>query len=149
MSFGFTPVRNEEIYLPDGRRMNVAEMQAARAVEEYDPSLVLGQLHGQWTVFVRNGPRETGGMPFPVLGLGHELPHPEQITAKLHRSDTRRHGGEIAKRVDRQNQEHIKRVRAKADQGAGEVAEHYDWAMHAMKQHPTPRIFVPGDKSGE
>lgn len=141
---GFTQVRNEEIYLPDGRRMNVYELQAARVIEEYDPSLILGQLHNQWTVFLRNGPVE--GYPFPVLGLGHELPSPEQIQRRLHDADTRRHGGKIAQRVDRANEEKKREARRRSDQAAGETAEAFDTAAHLMKQHPTPRIFVPGRK---
>jgi hypothetical protein len=141
-NLGLQQVRNEEIYLPDGRVMNVVELQAARAVEAYDSSLILGQLHGQWTVFVRNGPIE--GNPFPVLGLGFELPSPDEITRKLHTSDTRRHGGKIAERVDRQNRERQRQRRAAGDQKVGEVAETYDTALRLMKQHPTPRIFVPG-----
>jgi hypothetical protein len=139
---GMTQVRSEEIFLPDGTRMNISEVQAARAVEAYDESLVLGQLHDQWTVFVRNGPIE--GNPFPVLGLGFELPHPDEITRRLHVSDTKRHGGAIAQRVDRQNREKQRQLRAAADDKVGEVAETIDIGHHLMKSHPTPRIFVPG-----
>lgn len=139
---GLTPVRSEEIHLPDGRRLNIGEAQAARIVEEYDPALVLGQLHGQWTVFVRNGPIE--GNPFPVLGLGHELPSPDQIQRKLYQSDTQRHGGKIAERVDRINAEKQRDARRKGDEGAGETAAYFDWAARQMGVHPEPRIFVPG-----
>lgn len=140
---GLTPIQNDAIYLPNGQRMNIHELQAARAVEQYDESLVLGQLEGQWTVFVRTGPIE--GQPFPVLGLGFELPSPDLITRRLHQADTKRHGGEIAVRVDRVNAERLRDIRRKGDEGAGETAEMFDTGLHLMKQHPTPRIFVPGD----
>ena len=139
---GFEPVHNDSIWLPSGQTYRIHELQAARAVEEYDASLILGQLNGQWTVFLRNGP--TQGQPFPVLGLGHELPTPEVIKAKLYRADTQKHGGKIAQRVDRQNREAQKVLRAKADDAAGETAEYFDIAHRIKKTHPTPRIFVPG-----
>lgn len=141
---GLTPVHNDQIVMPNGSSYRIAEVQAARVVEEYDASLILGQLDGQWTVFLRNGPIE--GQPFPVLGLGPELPSPDLIQRRLHQADTRRHGGKIAERADRVNQQKIREARRKGDEGAGETAEAFDWAMHAKKQHPTPRIFVPGGK---
>lgn len=138
----FQPVHNDSIYLPNGTRLNIRESQAARAVEEYDSSLILGQLHGQWTVFLRNGPME--GNPFPVLGLGHELPTPEQIKKRLYAADTKRHGGKIALKVDRQNEAAKRALRKKADEGVGAAVEAFDWGLRAQGVHPHPRIFVPG-----
>jgi hypothetical protein len=137
----FQPVHNDSIYMPNGARMSVRELQAARAVEEYDGSLILGQLHGEWTVFLRNGPIE--GNPFPVLGLGHELPAPEEVKKRLHDADTKRHGGKIATKVDRMNEERKRALCKQADDGVGATVEAFDWGLRKEGVHPHPRIYVP------
>ena len=137
----FQPVHADRIFLPNGNSYSVREIQAARAVEEYDGSLVLGQLDGQWTVFLRNGPE---GNPFPVLGLGYELPAPEAIKKRMYEADTKRHGGQIAQRVDRQNEARKRAFRKHADDGVGAAVEAFDFGLRKQGAHPFPRIFVPG-----
>jgi hypothetical protein len=65
-----------------------------QAVEEYDEDLTIARHEqtGEWVILLKRGPE---GRPFPVFGLGPELPSPEAIKQKLYEGDVRRHGGRI------------------------------------------------------
>jgi hypothetical protein len=137
----FQPVHNDQIVMPNGNSYSVREMQAARAVEEYDSSFILGQLNGTWTVFLRNGPIE--GNPFPIFALGNELPAPEEIKRRMYHADTKRHGGKIAAKVDRVNEQRKRELRKKADEGVAQTVEAFDFGLRAKGVHPFPKIYVP------
>jgi hypothetical protein len=143
MSTLFVPNEPGSIYIPGRGKLSFSELAAAKAVEEYDADLVLGQRNdtSEWVVFIKNGP--INGEPFPVLGLGFELPAPEKIKEKLYRADTKRHGGKIVEAVERHNERLRKEYRDRASDGAGQAAEAFEWAHRQMGSHPNPRIFVP------
>lgn len=141
MSTIITP-GGDSIWLPGSGLVPIHVRQAMQAVEEYDAELELGQdtRNGQWVVLLSRGPE---GRPFPVLGLGYELPAPEEIKRRLYMADTRRRGREIVADVVRANSRRQKELRDATHERGGEVAEAVDTAFHLMKRHPRPRIFVP------
>lgn len=116
---------------------------AMKAIEEYDHELTLGldNRTGNYVVLLDS---ELLGRSHPVLDLGPELPGHDEIKRKLYMSDTRRRGAKIVADVERANEKARARMSAETHEGAGEVAEAMDVALHKMKRHPTPRIFVPG-----
>lgn len=132
---------SESIWLPGAGELRWDEMAAAKAVEEYDPDLTLGQIKdtGQWAVFLRRA----DGSPFPVFGLGHELPGPDEIKRRLYHADVRRNGNAIVDQLERQQREEEKRLNDISSDGAGMVAEAIDSHMRAEGKHPFPRIYVP------
>jgi hypothetical protein len=135
----------DELWVPGYGNVPVGMSAAAQAVREYDPDLAIGQdeRNGDYVVLLKRGP---GGTAFPVLGLGPQLPAPEEIKRRLHRADTRRRGREIVASIERNNERQRQRLRAEAHEAGGEVAETMDTALHLMKRHPVPRIFVPSGK---
>ena len=134
-----------QLWLP-GEGLVPPDVRAARqAVREYDEDLTLGRHEhtGDWVVLLKRGPE---GRPFPVFGLGVELPPPEQIKKKLSDSDVRRNGARITEQIVRRKELHDKEVRRQAEEGSGEAAEAVSWAHRQMGSHPSPRIFVPDSK---
>lgn len=133
------------IWIPGAGLVPIHVRSAMKAVEEYDADLKLArdEVADQWVVMLKNGPE---GRPFPVLGLGYELPAPEEIKRRLYMADTRRRGREIVAEIERRNEARRQELRAKAHDAGGEVAEAMDTALHLMKRHPVPRIFVPSGK---
>ena len=115
--------------------------QAQQALREYDPDLSLGRDGEQWVVILNRTDR-----PFPVLGLGFELPAPEEIKRRLYQGDTRRRGHVIAKEIDAHNESIKKAKRDAVADGAREFADALDTARHIKKTHQAPRIFVPSGK---
>lgn len=136
---------SKNIWVPGAGLVPLHIRQAQKAIEEYDADLRLARDEengGQWVVLLRG----EGGQEYPVLGLGYELPNPEQIKARLYKADTRRRGREIVRDIMRAQERAQAAARYETHQAAGEVAEAMDAALHVMKRHPTPRIFVPGGK---
>lgn len=105
---------------------------ASKAVKQYDERLVLGQhqVSGEWVIFVEKGPLD--GAPFPVLGLGRELPHADEITKRLFQSDTRRHGDTILREMNRRNEDRRKALDKPADDATGILAEGVESFLHAQ-----------------
>ena len=117
-----------------------------QAVSEYDADLSLARdenAGGQWVILLKSGPE---GRPFPVLGLGYELPAPEAIKKKLYMSDTRRRGREIVADIQRNNDSIQARSREKLSEAGSEVAEVIEWALRKKGQIPDSKIFVPSGK---
>lgn len=119
--------------------------QAQRAVAEYDQDLTVAQntQTGEWVIMLKRGP---DGRPFPVFGLGHELPAPEALKKKLYEGDVRRHGGRIAEKLERHAENVRRQQRAEAQAATEEVAEAFLWAARKDGKANIPRVFVPGDK---
>ena len=133
---------SESIWLPGRGELRFNELQAARAVEEYDPDLTLGQIQdtGQWAVFL---PR-IDGSPFPVLGLGRELPSPDRIKEILFKSDVRRNGRAILAEMEAHQERSDKEFSDKADEATELVAEAIASNMQAEGTHPYPTIHMGG-----
>jgi len=131
------------LWLPGLGDTGTDELAAARAVEAYDPDLVLGQQpDGQWAVFLRQGTKESGGQPFAVFGLGFQLPGYDEIQRKLYEHDVRRNGKELLDQLDRVYEREQAAVAAKTDEASMEVAEAISSNMHGNGVHPFPRVFV-------
>jgi hypothetical protein len=140
-----TDLSAAQLWLP-GQGLVPAHMrQAQQTVEEYDPDLTIGRHEqtGEWVILLKRGPE---GRPFPVFGLGIELPAPEQIKRRLFQSDVRRNGAEIVMQIRRKKEMAEKESRALASDAAGQAAEGFDWAFRKEGKHPSPRIFVPTSK---
>lgn len=135
-----------EIWTPGWGLVPAHIRSAQKAVEEYDVDMSIGrdEANGNWVVMLARGPE---GRPFPVLGLGTELPNPDEIKRRLYMSDVRKRGREIVADIERHNESIRRADRAKTHDAAGEVAEAMDTSLHLMKRHPVPRIFVPSGKA--
>ena len=137
------------LWLPGVGTTTSNEREAAKALHEYDPDLVLGQdkSTGQWVVCLRNGPYSSE--PFPVLGLGFDLPDRAEIQRRLHQADTRRQGDKIVKAVMRRQEDAVNAQRHEAGEKTGVLAEHLEHGFRKQDAHPSPRVFLPAGISRE
>lgn len=131
-----------DIWLPNVGHVPAHIRTAQTAVEAYDSRLELGfdERNKTWVVLWKDGP---DGAPFPVLGLGKELPGYEEIQRLLYTGDTVRRGGEVVKDVIRRNEKRKAEGRAELSDRAGEVAEVLEHAFRRMGKTSYNRIFVP------
>ena len=139
-----------KIIVPGRGMMPVGYMTAAKAVEDYDPELILGfnEATTAWVVYKR---RNDGFMQ-PVLGLGRgsEPPSREAITEKLYKADVRRNGARIVDQIERRNARIQQEARAQASEAAGEFAEYLAAGYRKEGFNPFPQVFIPkGVKSVE
>jgi hypothetical protein len=127
------------LWIPGRGELALDERAAARAVEEYDADLMLGQDRrtGDWVVLIKRDP------PYPVYGLGPRLPSPDEIKRQLYTADVRRHGGKIVEGLERVNSQLRKELRDRASDSTGEAAEALEWGFRKLGAHPFPRIFIP------
>ena len=135
-----------DIVLPSGVVVPVGSVNASKAVEDYDPDLMLGRNEqtGDWHVFIKKGPHN--GEPFPVMYLGPELPPYDRIQELLYKNDVRRHGAKIVDAIERRKADERRRLEKQHEEENAEVAEHIEWGLRQMGAHPNPRIFVPSEK---
>lgn len=132
-----------DLWLPAGARALPLDVRTAQeAVETYDDRLELGydERNGNWVVLWKDGP---DGAPFPIMGLGRELPGYEEIQRRLYMGDTVRRGGEVIQGVIRRNEERKKAAAAEHSERAGEVAEALEYAFRRMGKTSYSRVFVP------
>lgn len=132
-----------DIWLPAGARALPLDVRTAQeAVETYDSRLELGydERNGNWVVLWKDGP---DGAPFPVMGLGRELPGYEEIQRRLYMGDTVRRGGKVVEDVTRRNEARKKAAAAEHSDRAGEVAEALEYAFRRMGKTSYSRVFVP------
>jgi hypothetical protein len=110
------------LWVPGAGMTSVDETAAARAVSEYDDSLVLGHRRdtNEWIVFHREGPH---GEPFPLLSFGPRLPHPEEIKKKMYETDVRRHGVKLFHDIQRRNDDRMAASKARSSEASEAVAE--------------------------
>lgn len=135
---------SQAIWLPGQGLVPAHVRQAEQAVNEYDPDLTIGrhEQSGEWVIMLKRGPE---GRPFPVYGLGPELPAPEAIKRKLYEGDVRRHGGRIAVEIEKAAERRRKAVRDNASAAAGEAAEAFLWAARKEGKAHIPQVFIPKD----
>ena len=131
------------IWLPGAGLVPAHIRTAQQAIEAYDSRLELGfdERSGIWCVLWKDA---VDGAPYPVLGLGRELPGYEEIQRLLWTGDTVRRGGDVIKDVNRRNAERKATADAAAHDRAGEVAEHLEHTFRRMGKTSYNRIFVPG-----
>lgn len=131
-----------DIWLPNVGLVPTNIRTAQQAVEAYDSRLELGfdERNKQWVVLWKDGP---DGAPYPVMGLGRELPSYEKIQEILYRGDTVRRGGDVVRDVIRRNEKRKAEGRAKVSDRAGEVAEALEYAFRRMGKTSYQKIYVP------
>ena len=134
-----------DIVLPSGVTVPVGSVNASKAVEDYDPDLMLGRNEqtGDWHVFVKNGPYD--GQPFPVMYIGQELPSYDEIQRLLYTHDVRRHGAKIVEQIERKKRIEQERLAKQHHDENAEVAEYIEWGLRQMGALPKLRIFVPSE----
>lgn len=129
------------LYLPDVGLTSSDERAASKVVREYDADCRLGQRKdtGEWIVYMT----DPSGAPFPVLGFGTRLPHPDEILKKMYQTDVRRHGEKIFKEI-------MKRQDSNQDANKREHHDATDVMADAMVEgfrkqgyNPYPRVFIP------
>ena len=130
------------LWIPGHGLVEAGIARASKAVEQYDERLMLArhEVTGDWCVFLKKGPF---GEPFPVIGLGRDLPSPEQITERLQAADTARRGEKILREMNAHNARLKAPIDDAADTASGIGAEALEWGFRKQGAHPIPRIFVP------
>lgn len=119
-------------------------------IEENDPEgkLTLGHHHetGEWVLFLKPRANPFGlDAPYPVLGLGTEIPEPDQLRRLLYKTDTRRNGDQIMKDIQANNERIRKAARDKADEGIEIVAEGAESFLHRQGKTPYHRSLPKRD----
>lgn len=118
---------------------------AKRAVETYNENLTLGKhlLTGDWCIWLKQGPDKP---PYPVIGLGPQLPSPEVISDRLYRADTRIHGDKILTDMLKSNETYEREQRYASEQATSIAAEAYEWAHRDVKGYTGRVANVKGTK---
>lgn len=139
-----------KIWLPGRGVVDLEARRVSAAVEAYDPRLFFGRIdqpdhpgYGDWVVFVRM-PR--GQDPIPVLGFQYEIPTPEEAVRRCHAANTKAHGDAILRAVEADYREQERIQKAAEAELQGEYVELMESGVRRMGAHPSPRIFVPGEK---
>lgn len=133
---------SESIWLPGAGELRFDELAVARKIEEYDSEATLGQdkRSGQWAVFLPGA----DGHPFPVLGLGHELPSPDHIAELLYKHDVRRNGRAILAEMKQHADRADKDFQDKVEEATDAVAEAIISHMNAEGTNPFPSVKMGG-----
>lgn len=105
-----------------GERAKMKEL--TRVIKENDPEdkLMLGKHHatGEWVLFLKPRANPFGlDAPYPVLGLGTDVPDPDRVRKLLYETDTRRNGDKIMQDIQANNE----KIRKAADDKATEATE--------------------------
>lgn len=131
-----------DIWIPGKGVLPQDVRTAMKAVEAYDARLELGydERAGQWVVLWSDGPE---GAPFPVMGLGKELPGYEQIQKILYMGDTARRGNKVVQDVIRRNEAKLAAARAAGHERSREIAEELEHNFRRVGKLSKPSIFVP------
>lgn len=134
------------LWTPAGEH-DLTTAPARRVVEQYDENLMLARNvdTGDWCVYLkpRANPFGQTDKPFPVIGLGPELPSPETIQRRLYQADAKRRGDQILNDMNSHNESLMQPKRIAADTGTGIAAEVFEYGFRKMGAHPIPRVFVP------
>lgn len=130
------------IWLPGAGVVSPEIRTAEQAIKAYDSRLELGrnERNGEWVVLWTNA---VDGAPYPVMGLGTQLPGYEEIQRILWKGDTIRRGGEVIADVNRRNAARKAEADADAHDRAGEVAEVLEHAFRRMGKTSYSRVFIP------
>lgn len=129
-----------------GRGMVDSDVLAVdRAVSEYDERLYFDRNPetGDYCIYMKMLPGEA---PLPILGFEKVIPSPEAALRRLYAADSMRQGEEILNGMRRRNHDALEPLRRKADDASGQLAEGLEILYRKTGDHPSPRVFVPGDK---
>lgn len=132
------------IWTPEGD-VSADVIRAKRVIEQYDENLTLGRhlLTGDWCIFLKQGPDKP---PYPVIGMGQELPTEFEIQDRLQRADTRIHGDKILTDMRKRNEAMEADGKRRAEEATGIAAEAYEWAHRDIKGYSGRTANVKGRK---
>lgn len=134
-------LNTKELWLPGRGMMPAHVRQAVEAVREYDPDLGLARhdASGEWVVTLQRGTPEA----HPVFGLGTELPPVEEIKRRLYQGDVRRHGGELAVKLQKAQDMRQKHLRDEVNDQTGVAAEALEWALRKEGRTSHSTHYIP------
>lgn len=140
-------VKNEDprFWTPTDDNAPMDVMAAQRAVQEYNENLTLGKhlLTGDWCIWIKQGPDKP---PYPVIGIGPDLPTPEALQERLYKADTRIHGDRILTNMLKENEAWEKQQAYASEEATGLAAEAYEWAHRDIKGYSGRVANVRGTK---
>lgn len=144
------------IFVPGRGEVDLRVWKLAEAAREYDERLTVGQnqADGNWCVFIKTA---RGTFPpldlYPVLFLAHTQDavaqiEPGELKKRLYNADTKRHGNDVLRMVNKWNDELQAQQQAKVDEGEYAAAEGLEWwNRHDNKDIGKRNIKVfPGEK---
>lgn len=141
----FARIRDESeprLWIPGEGEVDMRIVGCQRVCREYDDRLVLArhELTGDWVVFIKISRSNM----YPVIGIGRELCDPEELSQRLWKSDTKRHGDKLLHQINESN-EHIRREsRRRADDAAEATAEAFEWGFR-QEGVLAKKVFIPRD----
>lgn len=127
------------IYLPGRGMVNLTARRIDKAVNEYDERLFfrLNPQTGDWCVYRK---QEHGKEPIAVLGFGRDIPHPNDVIARLRQTDSYRR--DLVRQINEHNDRRKKELQDAVDEGQEAMAEALEWGTRKMKGSGN-KIFVP------
>jgi len=147
MSEVMTRVKAEDLNIWTPGRGDGADLEALQtAVKRHDEDLFLARHErtGDWCIFIENMSRESSARPLPVIGLGRNLPSPDQLTERLRAADTRIHGSGILKGINSTNEQAKQEKALAAEEAKGIALEAYEWAHRDIKGYSGRTANVKG-----
>lgn len=151
-STALTRVKQTEggIWVPGSGIIDPNQRAISRRLEEYDERLALGQhnVTGDWCVFLKPRANPFGDNYFPVLGLGKELPTPDEVMYKLIKYDALRQGDKILEEIKFSNEKLMASTEQAAAEASGIVAEGFESFLHDNKRTPYRRVLRPLKQTG-
>jgi len=133
------------IYVPGHGTTTFEAYRVGKAVTEYDERLFFQRNYetGDWCVFIRMPGDEPA---YPVIGFGAELPTVEEVTRRLHRADTMRHGWQIFDEIQKSQEDYKKQFRVAADEATDESTEVVEHFMRKHGKSPIIKVFMNDEK---
>lgn len=122
-----------------GERKQLKELYKVIREEDPEDKLMLGQHpeSREWVLFLKPRANPFGlDAPYPVLGLGTEVPDPGEVRALLHKTDTRRNGSQIMDDIHANNNRIKAELDAKASEGAEILADAQRSFLHRQGKAP-------------
>lgn len=139
----FARIRDEseqKLWIPGAGEVDMRIVGCQRVCREYDERLVLAkhELTGDWVVFIKI---DRSNM-YPVIGIGPELIEPEELSQRLWKADTRRHGEKILHQINEHNEKIRSESRRRALDADEAMAEGLEWGFR-QEGVLSRKVFVP------
>lgn len=144
--------RNQEaetkVWIPGHGDVSRKQRQVMAVIDSYGDGRFMLAKHGvtgDWCVWLRIGP--VNGEPYPVLGLGQELPGPHEALNLMVKYDLKIHGQRIIEEMHAHNEQLKRQEEAEWEEQKARTAEVY---LEAYKKEGLfPRaVTVSKDISG-
>jgi hypothetical protein len=136
------------IFIPGRGSLSWSEINADRAVKEYDDRLFFARNEEtrDWCIFIR---MPHGEDPVPLLGFGDEIPTAEVALERLIKSDTMRFGKEIYDDLVKSQEKYRAKLEYDASQASDEAVEPVEWLMRKHGKSPIIKSFSKGVSSND